>query len=658
MRCKTLLIGALLLCVAGYSAAQSFDSLKKKTPVAYNTTLNKLLNNDDVPGMKAFLAQNPATINEASSTVTTQGFGKKPIISPIPLFYDAVEKTLQGACSTAMCWEIVNAGCDLNVPYEGKTPIYLILDFIATHSKDQCGNAEQLLIILLARSDLDVNLRYKSLLPPMAYLIRENHRFLGRFDKNYISDNVLKSLIDKGTSVNTYDDEGNSLMSFAIDTDNTYLSDYFIKQGITLTKKNAGKKDALYQSIVNQNIEIIKQITATDEGQKMLRTDYLNQAISIGNFEIVKLICEKGVEITLNTLTVKPDIIRQNPELYNYLTKLFAKQANTLSDAILFIKTFEDKFALMKDKLYAEIDKMQTPPINKINVLFDVGRCFSQKRISDYYTSKETYNLLLKEVSDISILTSSYAQIKDDSFNEYMLKHYSGGINAWKELVADFPERKVQIIDYTRKYLPASDGYYYTRWSSNIEYRLSSIRNTRTKCSEYIYSGVPDAEGQRLAETYLNEANNAERKYRNDLSKAQSDEKVLYRESEAIKEKIESSLRYAHNLAVPPYSIISHTEFMNDDHYKLELLYQTTGQWKSLNFKKTIRVEYDKRFGNGYLSSETASWYKSLDELVIHHVFYYNGWQSGFNNYDERENLINQYKVFGLKEWYRIEFKE
>ena len=110
--------------------------------------------------------------------------------------HTAIEQTLAGRMTVAACKDTIASAKSVKDPYGGKTPIYLVLDYLATHKKQECGNAEQLLSAFISRPDFDINLRYSSLLPPMAYLIRTNYDFLGgRFSPEYISNNVLILMI-------------------------------------------------------------------------------------------------------------------------------------------------------------------------------------------------------------------------------------------------------------------------------------------------------------------------------------------------------------------------------------------------------------------------------------------------------------------------------
>ena len=318
-----LILHVLLLCAVSSLTAQSFESLRKTPEAAFDVNLNSLLHKNDKAGLESYLKSKPEMANAASASVTEEGFGGKPVVKTIPLLYNAVERILDGKNTPDICAVILNANCDLHVAFDDKTPVYLILDFIATHPVDQCETAEQLLALFVGRPDFDVNYRYRSLLPPLAYLIRTNRSLSGKFDKNHISDNTLKLLIDKGSPINTYDNDGNSLMSFAIETNNQYLAAYFLENGIDLTKTNQSGNDAMFQ------------------------------AIAAGQLEIVKQLLQQGYVLNIHNLQNDPASFQKHVETYHYIADLFAGQINSYDDIKLFIRKFNDKFSLIQSKLYA-----------------------------------------------------------------------------------------------------------------------------------------------------------------------------------------------------------------------------------------------------------------------------------------------------------------
>ena len=308
----------MLLCVVAYSTAQSFSSLKKTAASEYNNDLAELLNKNDEKSLAEYLRKNPAKVNDATST---KQVGDMRTVKPVPLVYDAIDRTLNGKLSVGICQIIIDAGCNMNAPFNEKTPVYIVLDFIATHSRNECDVAEQILALILARSDFDVNWRYQSLLPPFSYLIRENHNYLNKFSADYISDNVIKMFIEKGAPVNTYDNEGNSLIAFALETENDFLQTYFIDNGINTMKKNKDGRDALYI------------------------------AVESGNLSLVKKIITSGYDLNINNLQNDPIQMKKYPDIYDYIAELCASKETEYDSLIFFVDKFPDKLLLVKERL-------------------------------------------------------------------------------------------------------------------------------------------------------------------------------------------------------------------------------------------------------------------------------------------------------------------
>ena len=390
----------IFLCAAGFLAAQSDFDRFKKTRSAYNEKLNTLLKNNDVAGMKSYLAGNPGAANDASSSVQEQREYSTATVH-VPLLYDVVAGCLNGSYPADMCGAVLAAGGNLNVAFGDKTPVYLVLDYIAVHPKDLCATAEQLLSFFTARSDFDVNYRHRSLLPPLAYLIRENYRFLGRFDKNYVSDNALKLLLDKGAPINTYDSDGNTLMSFAMDTDNEYLQGLFIEKGIDLTKKNSGGNDALYKAIAEGRTELVKQIE------------------------------NSGYNIHLHNLKNDPKSFKQHTEIYHYVATLCADKATSYDDLLLFRKMFADKFDLIKSKLNQQYYERVKPVDNgcqSIIALIKANNLNSKSQTENYAQAANTFLINNREYDPDGKLKSAQQIIDCND----VLEVYNGATVTWQ----------------------------------------------------------------------------------------------------------------------------------------------------------------------------------------------------------------------------------
>lgn len=233
----------------------------------------------------------------------------------------AVGKALAGLMPVEHACPVIKTG-DIDMPSGGKTPIYLVMDYLATHPKGECQVAEQLLEAFLSRSDFNINQRYRSLLPPFAYLIRTNYSHLGgHFSADYISDNVLKMLIGAGARVNTYNTDGGSLMSFALETDNQYLQSYFVEKGINLRHEDKAGNDDVYKLIADGNLQTLRQ--AIDKG---------------------------SVTLTIEALKNDTKDIARFPELYDYLAQKCASAATEYSSLKEFRQRFSDRKTLVQGK--------------------------------------------------------------------------------------------------------------------------------------------------------------------------------------------------------------------------------------------------------------------------------------------------------------------
>lgn len=339
------LLFTLFFIVLSFSLrAQGLDALRKRSTNGENGELATILNSKDVEKMGAYLKANPTSVNNATNKRILGETKYRVSYEYQSLIGDAISKCLNGKIPIEMCKVIIEAGCDLNIPFQGKTPIYNVVENIATHKKSECQTAEALLKLMAAREDFNINMRYKDLLPPLNYLIWRNHNFLGKFSSDYISNEVLKTFIERGASVNTYDQDGNSLITFATETKNDYLAEYLVEKGIDLNRKTDEKgNDALYT------------------------------AIDSGKLELVKKIVGSGVTFDINSLKNEPSSFRKYPELYNYIAQVCADKINEYKD----IKLFQQKFIDRKELVQHKYEKLCVACANAATDANDIKKCIN-----------------------------------------------------------------------------------------------------------------------------------------------------------------------------------------------------------------------------------------------------------------------------------------
>lgn len=282
-------------------------------------------------------------------TTTAQSFESLKRSKGKSALYTTVEKVLSGQMPASDAANEVSTSTQLTEPYNGKTPIYLVLEYLAHTPKDKCEEAEKLLDAFLANKKFDVNQRYSSLMPPLAYLIRENYDFLNeRFSAAYISDNVLRKLIEAGASVNTYNTDGSSLMTFASSTRNKYLQDYFLKQGIDLAHRDKAGNDDAYHIISDGNVELLKRLI--DEGR---------------------------IEVEFKKLRNDIKDIAKHPAMYNYLAGVFAKQVNNYDEVTLFRKQFGNNKDLVQNK-YEALAKKECNAAKTFNDVLNIEKRYPE----------------------------------------------------------------------------------------------------------------------------------------------------------------------------------------------------------------------------------------------------------------------------------------
>lgn len=254
-------------------------------------------------------------------TTSAQSFDSLRRSTGKSALYAAVEKALNGTGSVDEAISAIASG-DLKAPYDGRTPVYLVLDFLAKHPKKECATAERLLDAFLARKDFDVDLRYSTLLPPLSHLIRTNYEALGgKFSSDYISESVVQKLIEAGATVNTYYLDGSTLMKFATATNNRYLQNYFVDSGIDLRHEDKSGHDDAYKLIADGNLTTLKR--AVDAGT---------------------------LTLTIENLKNDTKDFAKYSQLYDFVANQCAKHAEEYSSLNSFRTRFNDRKALVQAK--------------------------------------------------------------------------------------------------------------------------------------------------------------------------------------------------------------------------------------------------------------------------------------------------------------------
>lgn len=405
---RCLLIFILFSFMGLLCQAQGFDDLKKAKAVPLNKKLQALVNQNDAKGLEKLLQSKPEYKEEGSAI----GHNDKGAPLVIPLFYDVVDKTLSGTTSLELCRVCFAADCDVYTVYNGKTLIYRMMDYFATTPSPKTEVGMEILRLLLAQKDFDINRRYRSLPPPLSYLLSENYKFLGnKYSKDYLSTELIRLLFDNGARLNTYDENGASLLLLANSTDNVYLQDYLVDHGVNINKAaDAEGNNAFYAAIADNNVHLLEKIV-------------------------------KNYNIRITTPTVKDWSSKVSPEMFEYLIGQCAENANSYDELVEFRSHFSSKKDYVKDKYeslarkevsqadnydaimrckkrYPDLTKITEPrfteiatrEINATTNIVDLKLC--EKRYPDFRSLTDSKKAVLYS-TDVKNLEKSYSHAKD-----------------------------------------------------------------------------------------------------------------------------------------------------------------------------------------------------------------------------------------------------
>lgn len=310
----------LITCILGVSASgQSFSSLKREMKLEVNSQLHNLVIRGKTAELSSLLKKNPSYAKQASTT-ETEKISSTSIQHQMPLIFDVIQNCFEGNCHADMLDVVIKAGADLYTPYRDSTPIYFVLDKVATTPTAKCAIAEDLLNVMI-RNGLDINQKYKEKGASLSYLIRKNSEFLhGKYNDDYLATGIIKLLIENGADINSYDKDGSTLLAFLANKNDDSLTDYFIRKGIDVTHKDkAGYSD-------------------------------FDKALLTGNLAFAKkALEEKLILLDVNSLNVKPNDISSS-DVYNLIAQHCASKATQSDDVIKVYTLFEKRRDLIQTK--------------------------------------------------------------------------------------------------------------------------------------------------------------------------------------------------------------------------------------------------------------------------------------------------------------------
>ncbi len=138
---------------------------------------------------------------------------------------------------------------------------------------------------------------------------------------------IVKLLIEKGADVNSSDYNKTALI-LAFKKNMLEISKFLIKKGANINLKDINKKSALYYAVMNENIELIKELV--EAGIDIYGKDELNRTILNYISEMLKIFKDKSEKDKL--IEISYMIVRKISEEYIQLFISLNKNTSTIQE--------------------------------------------------------------------------------------------------------------------------------------------------------------------------------------------------------------------------------------------------------------------------------------------------------------------------------------
>jgi hypothetical protein len=344
---------------------------------------------------------------------------------------------------------------------------------------------------------------------------------------------------------------------------------------------------------------------------------------------------------------------------YNDMQSVY-QNSTSVSEIRNMYTTVKDVIPLLKE--YVDLTRLQNLMMNFFNkdillcnnspdkiksyMFYTGNKYFSKSDLDNYYSSNNDFKTLLREINNSPLSQSS--SIINDMYKIYFDKKFNqNGISAWRDLTADFPEKKDEIINRTKSYVSSPVDYYQYKWSADIQPKLRSVQSTRNSLQSYINAEVPDDATMQLAKQYLNNCHSIASKYATDLSKATAYESSLREQVWKIRETVQNT-----NI-VPDYIIKERYQYNKYcDWIEVDIIVEY-----KFSIFKIFKYDYDD--GVYYVVMGYKSDGKhSLDAYILWFMKDRNKVQIwGYkDDFSSMERLIEQWNKYGINKWWYIEW--
>ena len=381
------------------------------------------------------------------------------------MLHDVFDECLNGHYSIELLKFLLENGADPYIEYMDLPVLYRLLNFFAENPISNCSKAIEIFNLFASTPEIDFSKQHRALAPPFTYLFRKNFDYLnGKYDANYIPQSVIKTFIEKGVNVNTFDQDGNNLMIFAVQTNNEDLQNYLISKGINIQRKNKSGHDAMYSAIIGDNIDAVKNILKTGYILSPLKIKEIGASSIINkkNSELLKLITDESFKYVNNYNQAKQFMLifdeskERVLENYSFISKIFE---NIIDSIPAFISIAETNNPIFNEDAKKSILYLKTKYINSSKNLTEFylktnifPLITMRAYTSDYYATEKQSDALYSEVNNINYIISSELkellcnEIKQKTLDYYSRKMHNGStVEEFNDLLNRFPSKSNEI---------------------------------------------------------------------------------------------------------------------------------------------------------------------------------------------------------------------
>ncbi len=301
------------------------------------------------------------------------------------------------------------------------------MDFFATTPSDKCDIGMEVLKLLVAQKGFDLNRRYRSLPPPFSYLLSENFKYLGnKYSKDYLSTELIRFLIDNGAYLNSYDENGASLLLLADQTDNMFLRDYLLDNGVNIDKTaDANGNDAVHAAIADNDVSLLQKIV-------------------------------KNYNVKITTPLVKGLTSKVSPEMFEYLIGQCADNANTYEEIVDF-RTF---FTTRKDMVQKRYEELAQKETNTANDFYAISKVSKRYPDLEKITGPKKLSIYREHAAKVEALYKAAlsAANNDDKTHKGDSKCITEFIQNYNKKSFFDPDQKVRLAKVTEGFYTVCTG--------------------------------------------------------------------------------------------------------------------------------------------------------------------------------------------------------